>query len=66
MIFSTLWFNGLLVLLAVSSAAAFFSRIWKRKASLVQAGMIIFHLSFLAVLGGVVVNSLFHFGASSG
>ncbi|MBK9517704.1 MAG: hypothetical protein IPO09_10190 [Anaeromyxobacter sp.] len=60
-IFSTLWFNGLLVLLAVSSAAAFFSRIWKRKASLVQAGMIIFHLSFLAVLGGVVVNSLFHF-----
>lgn len=60
-IFATLWFNGLLVLLAVSSAAAFFSRIWKRKASLVQAGMIVFHLSFLAVLGGVVVNSLFHF-----
>jgi len=60
-IFSTLWFNGLLVLLAVSSAAAFFSRIWKRKFTLVQAGMILFHLSFMAVLGGVVVNDLFHF-----
>jgi len=61
LIFSTLWFNGLLVLLAVSSAAAFFSRIWKRKFSLVSAGMILFHLSFMAVLGGVVVNDLFHF-----
>src|SRR5690242_12981243 len=30
-IFSTLWFNALLVLLAVSSAAAFFTRIWRRK-----------------------------------
>jgi len=60
-IFSTLWFNGLLVLLAVSSAAAFFTRIWKRKLTLVQAGMILFHLSFMAVLGGVVVNDLFHF-----
>lgn len=61
LIFSTLWFNGLLVLLAVSSGAAFFSRIWKRKPSLVQAGMILFHLSFMALLGGVVFNSLFHF-----
>jgi cytochrome c biogenesis protein ResB len=60
-IFSTLWFNGLLVLLAVSSGLAFFSRIWKRKLTLVSAGMILFHLSFMAVLGGVVVNDLFHF-----
>ena len=29
LIFSTIWFNALLVLLAVSSATAFFSRIWK-------------------------------------
>jgi cytochrome c biogenesis protein ResB len=61
LIFSTIWFNGLLVLLAVSSAAAFFSRIWKRKLTLVQVGMILFHVSFAALLGGVVVNSLFQF-----
>lgn len=61
LIFSTLWFNGLLVLLALSSAAAFFTRIWKRRLTLVSAGMILFHLSFMAVLGGVVVNGLFHF-----
>lgn len=61
LIFSTLWFNALLVLLALSSATAFFSRIWKRKLTLVSAGMIVFHLSFLALLGGVVGNSLFRF-----
>jgi hypothetical protein len=60
-IFSTLWFNALLVLLAVSAAAAFFSRIWKRKLTLVSAGMIVFHLSFVALLGGVVYDGLFHF-----
>jgi cytochrome c biogenesis protein ResB len=61
LIFSTLWFNALLVLLAVSSAAAFFARIWRRKLTVVQVGMIVFHLSFAALLGGVVYNSLFHF-----
>jgi cytochrome c biogenesis protein ResB len=61
LIFGTLWFNGLLVLLAVSSAAAFFTRIWKRKLTLVSAGMILFHLSFVALLGGIVYNRLFHF-----
>jgi hypothetical protein len=61
LIFSTLWFNGLLVLLAISSAAAFFTRIWRRKLTLVSAGMILFHVSFAALLGGVVVNGLFHF-----
>jgi len=61
LIFATLWFNGLLVLLALSSAAAFFSRIWKRRLTLVSAGMIVFHLSFVALLGGVVYNSLFRF-----
>jgi len=61
LIFSTLWFNALLVLLALSSAVAFFSRIWKRRLTLVSAGMIVFHLSFVALLGGVVFNSLFRF-----
>lgn len=60
-IFSTLWFNALLVLLAVSSAAAFFARIRRRKLSVVSVGMIVFHVSFLALLGGVVYNSLFRF-----
>lgn len=61
LIFSTLWFNALLVLLALSSGAAFFSRIWKRKLTLVSVGMILFHLSFLALLAGVVYDGLFHF-----
>lgn len=60
-IFSTLWFNALLVLLAVSSATAFFTRIWRRKLTVVSVGMILFHVSFAALLGGVVFNSLFHF-----
>jgi len=60
-IFSALWFNGLLVLLAVSAGAAFFSRIWKRKLTLVSVGMILFHLSFMALLGGVVYKGLFSF-----
>jgi cytochrome c biogenesis protein ResB len=61
LIFSSLWFNSLLVLLAVSSATAFFSRIWKRKLTLVSAGMIVFHLSFAAMLGGIAYNRLFFF-----
>ncbi len=61
MIFSTLWFNALLVLLALSSGAAFFSRIWKRKLTLLSVGMILFHVSFLALLAGVVYDGLFHF-----
>jgi hypothetical protein len=61
LIFATLWFNAVLVLLALSSAAAFFSRTWKRKLTLVSAGMILFHVSFATLLGGVVYNSLFYF-----
>jgi type IV secretory pathway VirB2 component (pilin) len=61
LVFSTLWFNALLVLLAVSSAAAFVTRVGRRKLTLVSAGMIVFHVSFAALLGGVVWNSLFHF-----
>jgi hypothetical protein len=61
LIFSTLWFNALLVLLTVSSAAAFFTRIWRRKLSLVSVGLILFHLSFAALLSGVAFNGLFNF-----
>lgn len=60
-IFSTLWFNALLVLLAVSSATAFFSRMWKRKLTLLSVGMIVFHLSFAGLLGGAAYNSLYRF-----
>lgn len=61
LIFATLWFNALLVLLAISAGAAFFSRIWRRKLTLVSVGMILFHLSFAAMLGGIVYNQLFFF-----
>lgn len=61
LIFSTLWFNGLLVLLIVNVACCFFGRIWGRKLTLVSLGMILFHLSFVSMFGGIVYNSLFHF-----
>ncbi|UPU36732.1 cytochrome c biogenesis protein ResB [Geomonas paludis] len=61
MIFSTLWFNALLVLLVLNIACCFFGRIWGRKLTLVSAGMILFHASFIGVLAGAVTNSLFHF-----
>lgn len=60
-IFGSLWFNALLVLLALSSGSAFFTRIWKRKLTVVSVGMILFHLSFVALLGGIVYNRLFYF-----
>ena len=61
LIFGTVWFNGLLVLLVVNVAFCFFGRIWGRKVTLISLGMILFHLSFVAMLGGVVYNSLFYF-----
>lgn len=61
LIFSTLWFNGLLVLLIVNVACCFFGRIWRRKLTLVSLGMILFHLSFVAVFAGIIYNSLFFF-----
>ena len=60
-IFSTLWFNGLLVLLVVNVAFCFFGRIWGRRLSIISFGMILFHLSFVAILGGIVYNSFFYF-----
>lgn len=64
MIFNTLWFNGLLVLLVVNVAFAFFGRIWGRKVTLISFGMILFHLSFVAMLGAIIYNSLFSFRGS--
>jgi len=61
MIFGTLWFNGLLVSLVVNVACCFFPRMWGRKLTIVSFGMILFHLSFVAILGGIVYNSLFYF-----
>jgi hypothetical protein len=64
MIFGTLWFNGMLVLLVVNVAFSFFGRIWGRKVTLISLGMILFHLSFVAMLIGIIYNSLFFFRGS--
>ena len=61
LIFRTLWFNGLLILLVVNVACCFFGRVWHRKLTLVSFGMILFHLSFVAIFLGIVYNSLFFF-----
>ncbi len=61
LIFSTLWFNGLLVLLIVNICFCFFGRIWGRKVTIISFGMILFHLSFVAMLGGIIFNSLLYF-----
>lgn len=60
-IFSTLWFNALLVLLVVNVACCFFGRIWGRRVTLISFGMILFHLSFVTMFLGIVYNSLFYF-----
>lgn len=60
-IFGTLWFNGLLVLLVVNVACCFFGRVWHRKLTLISFGMILFHLSFVAMFCAIIYNSLFFF-----
>jgi hypothetical protein len=60
-IFGTLWFNCLLVLLVVNIACCFFGRIWGRRITIISFGMILFHLSFVFMLAGIVYNSLFYF-----
>lgn len=61
LIFSTLWFNSILVLLVMNVAFCFFGRVWGRKVTLVSFGMILFHLSFVFMLLGIIYNSLFYF-----
>lgn len=64
LIFNTLWFNGLLVLLVLNVAFCFFGRIRGRKVTLISFGMILFHLSFVAMFAGTIFNSLFYFRGS--
>lgn len=64
MIFDTMWFNTLLVLLIVNVACCFFGRIWGRRVTLISFGMILFHLSFVAMFIGIIYNSLFFFRGS--
>lgn len=61
LIFDTLWFNGLLVLLVLNVAFCFFGRIWGRRLTVTSVGMILFHLSFVFILLGITYNSLFYF-----
>lgn len=61
MIFATLWFNGLLVLLVVNIACCFFGRIWHRRLTVISFGMILFHISFVVMLLAIAYNSLFYF-----
>ncbi|TAN38704.1 MAG: hypothetical protein EPN25_13325 [Nitrospirae bacterium] len=61
MIFGTLWFNGLLVLLVVNVGCCFFPRMWGRRVTVVSFGMILFHLSFVVILLAIALNSLFFF-----
>lgn len=60
-VFSTLWFNALLILLVVNIACCFSGRILRRRLTIVSFGMILFHISFVTILLGVVYNSLFYF-----
>jgi len=64
-IFDSLWFNGLLVLLVTNVACCFFGRIWGRRVTVISFGMILFHLSFVLVFLGIVYNSLFYFRGST-
>jgi len=63
-IFSSLWFNGLLVLLVLNVGFCFFGRIWRRKVTFISLGMILFHLSFVALFLGIVYDSLFYFSGA--
>ena len=60
-IFGTVWFNSILVLLVLNIACCFFGRIWGRRVTIVSFGMILFHLSFVVMLLAIVYNSLFYF-----
>lgn len=64
MVFGTLWFNGLLVLLVINVICCFFGRIWGRRVTVISFGMILFHLSFVAMFVAIVFNSLFCFNGT--
>jgi cytochrome c biogenesis protein ResB len=60
-VFSSLWFNSLLVLLVLNVAFCFFSRVRLKGWNLVSTGMIIFHLSFVSMFAGIIIDSLFYY-----
>jgi len=60
-VFSSFWFNSLLILLVFNIACCFSGRILRRRLTIVSFGMILFHVSFVTILLGVVYNSLFYF-----
>ena len=60
-VFSSLWFNGLLTLLVVNTAFCFFRVSRFRTITVVSAGLIIFHASFVLLAVGIVYNNLFFF-----
>lgn len=60
-VYGSLWFNGFLVLLVINVAFCFFGRIWRRKLTVISFGMILFHLSFVAMFLAIVANSLLYF-----
>lgn len=60
-VFSSLWFNALLVLLVINIACCFSGRIFRRRMTIILFGMILFHISFVSILLGAVYNSLFYF-----
>jgi len=60
-VFSTIWFNALLILLVINIACCFSGRILRRRLTVISFGMILFHISFVTMLLGVVYNSLFYF-----
>lgn len=61
LVFATLWFNALLVLLVMNIACCFSGRIFGRRLTVISFGMILFHVSFVTILLGIVYNSLFYF-----
>lgn len=61
LIFNSLWFNAILVLLVINIACCFFGRIWGRRVTIISFGMILFHLCFVAMLLAIVYNALFYF-----
>lgn len=60
-VFSSLWFNGLLILLVLNAAFCFFRAARFRNLNPVSGGIIVFHLSFILLFAGIVYNSLFYY-----
>jgi hypothetical protein len=60
-VFTSLWFNALLVLLVVNTAFCFFSRLGGRTWDLAFTGVVVFHLSFVMLFLAVAYDRLFFF-----